>query len=78
MTNDLERRMYEHKHKLVPSFSSRYNVDRLVHIDEFSDVDQAMDREREPKGWRRGKKIDLIEQYNPGWHDLTAGWFPQD
>ncbi len=59
-------------------FTSRYNVNRLVHIEEFADVQQAMDRERQLKGWRRGKKIDLSEENNPGWHDLSAGSYPEE
>ena len=75
MTNALECRMYEHKQKLVPGFTSKYNVNRLVHIEEFSDVQQAMDREYQIKGWNRGKKVDLIEEANSGWHDLSLGWY---
>ena len=78
MTNDLERRVYEHKHKMTPGFTSRYNVDRLVHIEDFAHVHDAMDRENEIKGWRRSKKIVLIEANNPGWNDLSAGWFPEE
>lgn len=75
MTNDVEHRVNEHKHGLTPGFTTRYNVNRLVHLEEFSDVYEAMDREEQIKSWRRSKKIDLIEESNPGWHDLSAGWY---
>ncbi|MEZ4522159.1 MAG: hypothetical protein R3A46_11035 [Thermomicrobiales bacterium] len=73
MTNGLERSVYEHR--LVPGYTSRYNVDRIVHTDELSDVQQAMDRDLEIKGWSRSKKINPIEESNPGRHGLSAGWF---
>jgi putative endonuclease len=65
MTGDLERRMVEHKGKLVPGFTSRYNVDRLVHVETFAHVTDAIARERELKGWRRDRKIALFEEHNP-------------
>ena len=75
MTNDIERRFWEHKNKTVKGFTSRYNINRLIYFDDFYDVQQAIDREKEIKGWRRSKKIRLIESVNPGWKDLSRGWF---
>jgi len=71
VTNDLARRVYQHKHKLVRGFTSRYNIDRLVYSEMFGDVRQAIAREKEIKGWLRAKKIALIEAVNPGWKDLS-------
>ena len=65
VTNDLERRMYEHKNKLVPGFTSKYNITWLAHYEQTSDVESAIAREKEIKGWRRSKKVALIESSNP-------------
>lgn len=78
MTNDLGKRVYEHKHKLVPGFTSRYNMTRLVYFEESSDVTAIIEREKQIKGWLRQKKIDLIESMNPGWDDLSEGWYEDD
>ena len=71
VTNDLSRRMYEHKQGLVRGFSWKYNVDRLVYFESTSDVLAAIAREKQIKGWRRTKKVTLIESANPDWKDLT-------
>lgn len=71
MGNNLERRMIEHRRELVPGFTSRYRIFRLVHLEFFSDVRDAIAREKEIKAWRREKKIRLIERYNPTWADLA-------
>ena len=75
VTNDLERRVHEHKQHLVPGFTSRYNITMLVHYEAFTDIRDAIAREKEIKGWRREKKIALIESLNPEWHDLSVGLF---
>jgi putative endonuclease len=75
VTNDLERRVYEHKHRLVAGFTSRYAIDRLVYFEEHCDVQVAIAREKELKGWRRARKIALIESMNPAWRDLSREWF---
>lgn len=75
VTNDLRRRVYEHKHKLIPGFTSKYNVTRLVYYEETQDVWAALAREKQIKGWRRSKKIALIESLNPKWQDLSEGWY---
>ena len=74
VTNDLERRLYEHKHKLVPGFTGRYGVDRLVYYEIASDPASAIAREKQIKGWTRAKKVALIESQNPKWADLSAEW----
>lgn len=75
ITNDIERRVAEHKHKEVPGFTSRYNLTRLVYYDEYGDVNEAIAGEKEIKGWLRSKKIALIESMNPEWKDLSEGWY---
>jgi putative endonuclease len=74
MTNALEKRVYQHKHKTVPGFTSKYNCNRLVYYDSSPDVRAAIAREKEIKGWLRKKKIALIESINPEWKDLSEEW----
>ena len=74
VTSNLERRVYEHKHKLVPGFTCKYNVNRLVYFEETEDVHAALAREKQIKGWLRSKKVALIESVNPAWADLSAEW----
>ena len=74
VTNNLERRMYEHKAKAVPGFTSKYNITRLVHYEQTSDVTSAIEREKQIKGWLRVKKEALIESSNPLWKDLSRDW----
>ena len=75
ITNNLERRMVEHKEGLVPGFSKQYSVDRLVYFEIYSDVRNAIHREKQLKGWRREKKIALIESLNPSWRSLAGAWY---
>lgn len=75
VTNSLERRMYEHKEGLVPGFTSKYGVNRLVYQECFGDIRDAIAREKQIKGWVRRRKIELIESMNPEWKDLSEGWF---
>ena len=75
VTRDLTRRVSEHKQKLVPGFTSRYNISRLVYYQGFRDVRAAIAREKGIKAWRRSKKIALIESSNPTWADLSEGWY---
>jgi putative endonuclease len=74
MTNNLERRVYEHKHKLVKGFTSKYNVNKLVYFEQFSDAQAAIAREKEIKKWRREKKNNLVNASNPKWKDLSLEW----
>ena len=75
VTNDLERRVYEHKNGLTPGFTKRYNINQLVLVEETSDVNEAITREKQLKGWVRRRKIELIEAANPRWDDLAAEWY---
>jgi putative endonuclease len=75
MTNDLKRRLYEHKEGLVASFTRHYRVHALVYYEVTPDVRSAIAREKQIKHWRREKKVALIESRNPGWRDLAEGWF---
>ena len=75
VTNDLTRRVHEHQHKLIDGFTKKYNVTMLVHYEVTTDVQSAIAREKQLKGWRRSKKIDLIEASNPEWVDLSLGWY---
>jgi putative endonuclease len=78
VTSDVERRVYQHKLKLIPGFTTRYNVNQLVHIEDYYDINEAIAREKQLKRWSRNKKMQLIERDNPGWHDLSAGWYPEE
>ncbi len=77
ITNDLMRRVYQHKRGEIPGFTRKYKVTRLAYFEETGDVYQAIAREKEIKGWRRSKKIDLIRSLNPNWEDLAAEWFDE-
>jgi putative endonuclease len=74
ITGDLPRHVFEHKSKLIPGFTSRYNLTRLVYCEMFCYPGDAIAREKEIKGWVRSKKIKLIESMNPYWHDLASEW----
>jgi putative endonuclease len=77
ITNDIDRRMWEHKIKENPkSFASQYNCNRLVYCEDHDDVNQAIRREKQIKGWNRARKIKLIESMNPDWKDLTSDLVP--
>ena len=71
VTSNLQKRIYEHKAKLVDGFTKKYNVDKLVYFDSTTDVRSAIAREKQIKGWLRIKKIALIESMNPQWRDLS-------
>jgi putative endonuclease len=73
VTNNLVRRVYEHKTKAAPGFTKRYNVDRLVWFEIHDEILSAIEREKELKKWRRDWKIRLIEESNPNWVDLYEG-----
>ncbi len=70
MTNDLNRRMYEHKNKLIKGFTSKYNINKLVYREIFIDVNDAISREKQIKDYRREKKLNLIRIKNPKFEDL--------
>jgi len=75
VTNDLERRMGEHKCKVGSKFAVKYNITRLVYYKAFDDIREAIAREKQLKTWRREKKVWLIERENPDWKDLSADWY---
>ena len=77
VTNNLERRMFEHKNKLIKGFSSRYNLDKLVYLEAYQFVEDAIKREKNMKKWKREWKINLIVEDNPDWGDLSKDWFEE-
>ncbi len=70
VTNNLVRRIYEHKHKMVKGFSSIYNLNKLVYYEQYIDISQGIEREKQLKKWNRTWKNKLIEKQNPSWRDL--------
>jgi len=74
ITSKLFGRVFDHKNKIIPGFTSRYKFDMLVYYEEYSNVMSAIAREKEIKGWRRAKKLNLILSENPDWADLSAEW----
>lgn len=77
VTNNITRRVSEHREGLGSSFTKRYRIHRLVHYECYPSVRAAIAREKEIKGWRREKKIALIIEQNAAWDDLAAHWFPK-
>ncbi|MCK5394902.1 MAG: GIY-YIG nuclease family protein [Gammaproteobacteria bacterium] len=74
VTNNLERRLYEHKNKLIKGFTEKYNISKLVYFEQTSDIESAITREKEIKRWRREKKNNLVESKNKAWEDLSKQW----
>jgi putative endonuclease len=77
VTNNLIRRVREHKIGTGSSFTAKYKIDRLVYFERFEDIHNAIEREKQIKGWLRVKKIALIVSVNPAWRDLSQAWFEQ-
>ena len=75
VTNDLHSRAWQHKQHEIEGFTKEYGADRLVYWETFYDVRNAIDREKQLKGWRREKKITLIEKSNSQWRDLSREWY---
>jgi putative endonuclease len=75
VTNSLERRIWQHKQHEFPGFTKKYNCDRLVYFEDYSEVTDAITREKQIKGWTRAKKEALIATMNPEWNDLAADWY---
>jgi putative endonuclease len=75
VTDDLKRRVYQHKNKLIDGFTKKYNVTRLAYYEETGEVKAAIAREKQIKGWLRKKKFALVESVNPTWQDLSEGWY---
>ncbi len=78
VTSNLEARLFQHKHKVTPGFTSRYGIDHLVHWEEYPYINDAIGREKQIKGWLRAKKVALIESMNPEWRDLSDEWYGTD
>ena len=74
VSNDLKRRVFEHKNKLFEGFTKKYNVNKLVYFEASKDVIAAITREKEIKKWRREKKNQLVISINPNWRDLSSSW----
>ena len=74
VTNNLERRLYEHKNGLVEGFTKRYNVHKLVYYESTPNVNEAIEREKQIKSWSRAKKNALVKALNPTWKDLSSEW----
>ena len=74
MTNNLQRRIYEHKAGLISSFTEKYNCKKLIYFERTNDVDEAIAREKQLKGWVRKKKENLIKTLNPSWEDLSKSF----
>ena len=74
ISNDLNVRLWQHRNGEGSKFAHKYNMTNLVHFEVYEDVRQAIAREKELKGWRRERKIELIEKGNPEWRDLSEGW----
>ncbi|MFC2133408.1 GIY-YIG nuclease family protein [Bacteroidota bacterium] len=75
VTNDLKRRMYEHKNELIDGFTKKYNLTKLVYYESTTDVNSAIKREKQLKNWHRQWKINLIESFNKDWNDLSEELF---
>jgi len=71
VTNDLIHRIFEHKTKLVEGFTKKYNLQKLVYYEATNDIESAINREKQLKNWHRGWKMNLIDQFNPDWKDLS-------
>jgi len=78
VTNNLERRVLQHKRKLLPGFTRQYHINRLVYYETFGDIRAAIRREKQIKGWLRTKKVALIVAANPAWKDLSQGWYGKE
>ena len=74
VTNDLQRRVYEHRQKLIDGYTRQYNIARLVYYESTPNISAAIAREKQMKGWTRDKKLALIEGSNPKWADLSEAW----
>ena len=74
ITNNLKRRMFEHKNKTISGFTKKYNLNKLIYFEGFNNPNDAIAAEKKIKGWLRIKKINLIELKNPDWRDLSVGF----
>jgi len=75
VTNDLTRRVFEHKEALNSGFTQKYKIKKLIYCEQINRAQTAIDREKQIKRWRRSKKVELINRMNPDWNDLSEEWF---
>ena len=75
MTSDIKKRVYEHKNHLMPGFTDKYNIDRLLYVETIRDASSAINREKQIKPWRREKKVALIDSINSEWNYLSEDWY---
>lgn len=75
VTSNLKKRVYEHKNHLIPGFTDKYKINRLLYFETISDPASTINREKQLKKWRRNKKIKLIDSLNPEWKDLSQDWY---
>ena len=75
MTNDIKKRVYQHKNHLITGFTDKYNIDRLLYFETTSDSVSAILREKQIKKYRREKKVALVDSQNPAWQDLSKDWY---
>ena len=75
MTNNIKKRVYQHKNHLIPGFTDKYTIDQLLYVETMSDLVSAIRREKQLKKWRREKKVTLVDSQNPDWKDLSEDWY---
>ncbi len=75
VTSNIKKRVYEHKNHLIPGFTDKYDIGRLLYFETITDSASAIKREKQIKVWRREKKVKLIDSQNLDWHDLSQGWY---
>ncbi len=75
VTNNIKKRVWQHKSKLIDGFTKKYNIQHLIYFETFDDISSAIAREKVLKGWLRKKKIELINSINPEWNDLSQDWY---
>jgi putative endonuclease len=75
VTSNIKKRIYEHKNHLMPGFTDKYDIERLLYFEIIRDSASAINREKQIKAWRREKKVKLIDSQNPDWHDLSQDWY---
>jgi len=71
VTNDIDRRLYEHRSKVLGGFTAKYNAHKLVYVERYQNVKDAIAREKQIKSWRRSRKLEIVERFNPSWNDLS-------
>jgi len=75
MTSEIKKRVYEHKNHLIPGFTDKYNIDRLLYVETMGEPTSAINREKQVKAWRREKKVALIDSQNIAWNDISEDWY---